>query len=99
MSRTVRRKNERWDYGWVLRDWDGRGAVDRHSWEGRRRIARYHSDAGTGGLYMDSAPRWYRRAQNKKVWRAEERAVRRWMSGIDIEIPSRIQVSNASWFW
>ena len=50
MSRTYRRRGQRHEYRWVLRDWKmlpfaAPVLIDRHSPEGRRRIARFHSDA------------------------------------------------------
>ena len=51
MSRTYRRRGERYEYTWVLREWKFeyghriRVEIDRHSVEGQRAIARFHSDA------------------------------------------------------
>ncbi len=51
MSRTYRRRGERHDYAWVLRDYRSFGGalvpflIDPRSTEGRRAIARFHSDA------------------------------------------------------
>jgi len=51
MSRTYRRRGQTHEYRWVLRDrsdatprW-AHALLDRHSREGRRAIARLHSDA------------------------------------------------------
>ena len=51
MSRTYRRRRHRYEYRWVLRD--GKNSplfgppllLERHSAEGRRAIARFHSDS------------------------------------------------------
>src|SRR5688572_28610720 len=65
MSRTYRRRGERHDYDWVLRDscWAYGTMVifggDPRSKEGRRAIARFHSDAHWS--LQSCAPRWYRR--------------------------------------
>ncbi|HEY3244623.1 MAG TPA: hypothetical protein VGM03_14880 [Phycisphaerae bacterium] len=51
MSRTYRRRGERHDYDWVLRDYrwiNGTPVpflIDARSKDGRRAIARFHSDA------------------------------------------------------
>lgn len=65
MSRTYRRRGERHDYDWVLRDSRWINGVltpfriDPRSREGRRAIARFHSDAYW--TLRSTAPRWYRR--------------------------------------
>jgi len=65
MSRTYRRRGERRDYDWVLRDyrWVGGALVsfliDPRSKDGRHAIARFHSDACW--TLRSTAPRWYRR--------------------------------------
>lgn len=56
MARTIRRRKAKFNYSkWVLCDLvrDPGGffkwvAVDRHSTEGQRKLARYHGDAGFG---------------------------------------------------
>jgi len=51
MSRTYRRLPQRYEYRWVLRDWEaavppGTAVLfDSNSPEGRRAIARFHSDS------------------------------------------------------
>ena len=51
MSRTYRRRGQRHEYRWVLRDWKRKNFVlipvllEARSEEGRRAIARFHSDA------------------------------------------------------
>ena len=49
MSRTYRRRRYRYEYSWVLRDWIivpfvAPVQIDPRSREGRRAIARFHSD-------------------------------------------------------
>lgn len=65
MSKTIRRKNYSRDLWWVLRDWDfsepefnvgRRIRIDPHSKEGKKRLAKYHSDAAS---FMGNAPSWY----------------------------------------
>ena len=65
MSRTYRRRGQRHEYRWVLRDssWINRVLVpvliDARSREERRVLARFHSDAES--TLRSSAPHWYRR--------------------------------------
>lgn len=63
MSRTYRRRGARHDYDWVLRDHRWVDCVLVRSWinprskEGRRAIARFHSNAFW--TLKSTAPRWY----------------------------------------
>ena len=63
MSRTYRRRGERHEYRRVLRDWSLATTfatsvlLDRRSRDGRRAIARFHSDAEF--TMRSAAPRWY----------------------------------------
>ena len=63
MSRTYRRRGQRHEYRWVLRDWKWSNFVlvpvpiDARSKEGRCAIARFHSDAES--TLRNAAPRWY----------------------------------------
>lgn len=65
MSRTYRRRGERHEYRWVLREWTFEQGylepvvLDRNSPEGGRAIARFHSDAQV--TMKAGAPRWFRR--------------------------------------
>src|SRR5215467_4383400 len=83
MSRTYRRRGERHDYDWVLRDsrWvDGAlipFLIDVHSKEGRRAIARFHSDACW--TLRSRPPRWYRRVHDRQLRTLNVRQLRRWL--------------------
>lgn len=109
MSRTVRRKKFRYNYGWVLRDYEivpdeasfrlKRITLDRHSREGRKRIARYHSDHGFGDYAHATAPRWYRRRLNRRNDRREEQALHRWRRNPDCEPVLLPRRREASWYW
>jgi len=65
MSRTYRRRGQRHEYRRVLLEWKWRNLVlvpvhiDARSKEGRRAIARFHSDAYW--TLRSTAPHWYRR--------------------------------------
>jgi len=63
MSRTYRRRGQLHDYDWVLRDYRWINGplvpfwIEARSKEGRRAIARFHSDAFW--TLRSTAPRWY----------------------------------------
>jgi hypothetical protein len=106
MSRTKRRLGARHHYAWVLRDWvwhgNGflvRGSLDPRSIEGRKLLARYHSDAGFGDYQHKSPPHWYRRWLNKRADNEEQRELYRWHKNQEHEVPSRRRAKDASWFW
>jgi len=71
MSRTYRRRGQRHEYRWVLRDWKWSNFVlvpvpiDARSKEGRCAIARFHSDAES--TLRSAAPRWYRRIYDHRL--------------------------------
>jgi len=104
MSRTYRRRRHRYEYRWVLRDWDAPAPLrspvllDRHSPEGRRAIARFHSDAE---LTMRSgAPRWYRKFYDHRLRTVNDREFHRWLH--DNEYGPVFDVRHrhrASWSW
>lgn len=107
MARTIRRKSATFNYEWVLRDWcfDAgyirRVEIDRHSPDGREKLARYHGDAGCGRYGSRTAPHWYRRSCNKKASNTEKQYLHLWKKMVDgqYEIPKPTRVSNASWYW
>lgn len=103
MARTIRRKNVTWNYGWVLKDWDcwisGR-RISPNSKEGKKEIAKYHSDGGFGSYSNMSAPRYYRKMLNKRNDRREQNELYHWMKDPDnAEILPRAWPKEASWFW
>ena len=73
MSRTYRRRGERHEYRWVLREWIVESGhvtpvvLDRNSPEARRAIARFHSDAQA--TMQGGVPRWFRRIFKRRQWR------------------------------
>jgi hypothetical protein len=83
MSRTFRRKAERHEYYWVLRDSDQRALghwvlLAPRSKGGRKAIARFHSDAMV--TMRASAPRAYRKAFDRRVNTRNDRMLRRWLN-------------------
>ena len=103
MSRTFRRRKTGYNYWWVCRDycWDRPFQYDRHSIEGRKKIALYHSDAGFGDYSHKPAPHWYRRLLNKKCTRQERAEVHLWLLRGEegFEVPKFKRVKDASYYW
>lgn len=104
MSRTYRRRGERHDYNWVLRDssWVNGTLVtfriDPRSKEGRRVIARFHSDAHW--TLRSTAPRWYRRTFDHRLRTLNAKQLCRWLHdrGYDPVFEVRHR-HNANWSW
>ncbi len=104
MSRTYRRRGQTHEYRWVLRDrsgatpWWAYALLDRHSREGHRAIARFHSD--TEITMRSSAPRWYRRAFDHRLRTMNDRQLRRWLAdpGYDPVMQIRHR-HDANWSW
>ena len=104
MSRTYRRRSERHEYLWVLREWTfERGyfepvLLDRNSLEGRRAIARFHSDAQV--TMNGGAPRWFRRLFKRRHREADARELLRWLSDPGYEPMMNARHRNsARWAW
>lgn len=106
MSRTYRRRGERHEYRWVLRDsfFDSesrsivRFLIDRHSPEGRRAIARFHSDADV--TMLGGVPHWFCRIFKRRQRTADTRELLRWFAdpGYDPVMQARHRHS-AKWAW
>lgn len=106
MSRTYRRRGERHEYRWVLRDWafDVESGhlthflIDRYSPTGRRAIARFHSDAEF--TLRSAAPAWYRRVFDHRLRTVNDRELRCWLAD-----PGYVPVQevrhrhSANWSW
>ena len=105
MSRTYRRRNARYNLGWVLREytWTNgflqRFVLNPKSLEGKKALARYFSDAGFGDYSHATAPQWYRRYLNHRADRREERELHRWRQRPDHEVVLPCRVSDAGWYW
>ena len=83
MARTFRRKRERHEYSWVLRDWksglprDTTTKLDPKSTAGCKAIALFPCDATA--TMRGSAPRWYRKVSDHRIRSVNDRALRRWL--------------------
>jgi hypothetical protein len=100
MARTFRRKRDRHEYYWALRDWEaGRWAqLDPRSKAGRKAIARFHSDKAVtrGG----AAPRWYRKASDHRIRTGNNRMLRRWLADTGFDPVFRAwHKHEANWSW
>lgn len=104
MSRTYRRRSARHEYPWVLRDWEFDPGclriieIDRRSPEGRRAIARFHSDAQSA---MNSgAPRWLRRVFKRRQKTFNARELQRWFADPCYDPVAIVRHRNsAKWAW
>ena len=104
MSRTYRRRGERQEYRWVLHEWTFEAGhlqcimLDRNSTEGRRAIARFHSDAQmsmTGGV-----SRWFRRIFKRRQRGANTRELLRWLADPGYEpLMNARHRNSAKWAW
>ena len=103
MSRTFRRRRHRYEYRWVLRDWItvplvAKVQIDPRSPEGRRAIARFHSDKEVtmGG----AAPRWYRKVFDRRQRTFNNNQLRRWLADPGYDPVMRVRHRhNANWSW
>ena len=104
MARTLRRKRERHEYSWVLRDRTfglARGTaarLDPNSRDGRKVIALFHSDAT--GTIGGSAPRWFRKMSDHRIRTVNDRTLRRWIAdpGFD-PVFQDWHKHEANWNW
>ena len=104
MSRTYRRRGHQYEYRWVLRDWNvhapfgARMLLDPRSSEGRRAIARFHSDAET--TMRSGAPRWYRKVFDRRLRTLNDRQLRHWLAdqGYD-PVMQAWHRHSADWSW
>jgi hypothetical protein len=104
MSRTYRRRGQRHEYRWVLRDWKWKNFVlipallEARSEEGRRAIARFHSDAES--TLRNTAPRRYRRTFDHRLNTFNVRQLRRWIDDHDYDPMFHVRHRhNATWSW
>jgi hypothetical protein len=104
MSRTFRRRDARYEYRWVLREAVfacGRSVelrIDRHSPQGRRAIARFHSDAEF--TMRSAAPRWYRRVFDHRLRTLNDRELRRWLNDPAYYPVQQVRHRHrANWSW
>ncbi|MGE3424954.1 MAG: hypothetical protein AB7N24_23140 [Dehalococcoidia bacterium] len=104
MSRTFRRRREQFEYRWVLRGYCAsapfwsRILLDRRSREGRRAIARFHSDAEF--TVRSAAPRWYRRVFDHELRTLNDRELRRWLRDPGYDPVQQVRHRHrANWSW
>jgi len=104
MSRTYRRRGQRHEYRWVLRDWKWWNStlvpflIDARSKEGRRAIARFHSDAEF--TIRSGAPRRYRRIFDHRLRTLNNRELRRWLDDPGYDPVFQIRhLHSANWSW
>jgi len=103
MSRTFRRKNQKHEYIWVLKDWDtffkDRHAArhNPHSRAGRKAIAVFHSDAQV--TMASAAPRWYRRVIEHRRRTRNNRVMRLWLKGLADPMFEVRHRHDANWSW
>lgn len=104
MSRTYRRRRHRYEYRWVLRDWRNSPLfgpplrLDRHSAEGRRAIARFHSDNEI--TMRGAAPRWYRKVFDRRLCTYNNKEIRRWLADPGYEpVMQAWHRHAANWSW
>ena len=104
MSRTYRRRGARYHYRWVLRDAVFEAGqfkvffIDSRSLEGRRAIARFHSDSQfvIGG----GVPRSFRRSFKRRQKGANIRELQRWLADPDHEPMVDVRHRHsAKWAW
>ena len=103
MSRTFRRKNQKHEYIWVLKDWDlflngGPNILyDRKSCAGRKALAIFHSDAEV--TMSSSAPRWYRKEFDQRRRTKNNREMHLWLEGRVDPIFEVRHRHDANWSW
>lgn len=105
MSRTFRRQQQAYCYDWELREYSWSNGYLQHytldpkSLEGKKRLARFHGDAGFGSINKKSAPRWYRRRCNKRYSSIEKKQLIRYLKGVEPDAVLINRKRNASWYW
>jgi hypothetical protein len=90
MSRTFRRKTKKLSVdSWVFWNFDARIGFMQYekfspsSVEGKKAIAKYHSDAGIGDYWFKSRSGWIRRLDRKRHSRKCEQALHKFFNGLD----------------
>ena len=103
MSRTYRRRGERHEYRCVLREWVFESGylhaflIDRHSPEGRRAIARFHSDSSHD---KSGVPHRFRRIFKQRQRTSNVRELRRWLADPCYDPVITVRHGNsAKWAW
>lgn len=106
MARTIRRRAFWRDIAFALVDYQFDGHVlhrfehSPHSVEGRRRLARYHSDAGSGSALGAGAPRWFTRLDSRAIKARNKTALARWLRLDDHDpVFQDKHYRNGQWEW
>jgi len=106
MSRTYRRLPQRYEYRWVLRDWEaavppGTAVLfDSNSPEGRRAIARFHSDSDRKITVHSAAPHWYRKVFDRRLHTFNDKQLRRWLADPGYDPVMQVRHRHcANWSW
>ena len=104
MSRTYRRRGSRHEHPWVLQQLvfeRGRYrqlSIDPRSTEGRRAIARFHSDSGIA-IY-GGVPHWFRRIFKRSQKDANAQELLRWLADRDYDLVIDVRHRHsAQWVW
>lgn len=91
MSRTYRRKNEKHEYRWVLRNWDvwpwcsNYTKYDAHSKEGIKALAEFHADWYRS--FREPGPAWFRNMFTERPQRREaKRQIKKFMLDKEYEV-------------
>ena len=94
------------DIAFVLADYqfDGRVSVYfEHSTcspEGRRRLARHHSDSGSAAAPGAGAPRWWTRLHNRQIKARNKTVLARWLRRQDFDpVFQDHHYHNGQWDW
>lgn len=100
--RFARYRGSTHEYRWVLNDYDPVNrieyCIDPRSREGRKAIARFHSDVTE--TLRSSAPRFYRKWYDRSIKTFNKRMLRRWLAdpGYD-PVFTAWHRHNANWSW
>lgn len=108
MSRTYRRKNQKYDYRWVLRDHARAYGpysrlitlvidVSAISPEGKKRLAKYHSDHA---FVFGQAPREFRKLFKRSLRMGHRIEIARWLKNHDYPVQCDARTRHtATWAW
>ena len=102
MSRTCRRRGQRHEYCWLLFDRRAGAPIgamlDPRSREGRRAIARFHSDSEI--TLGSAAPRWFRKEFDRRLRTFNNKQFRRWLADPKYDPVFEVQHRHAAnWAW
>lgn len=106
MARTIRRRSAWSALAFALVDYQFQGcAFIRfefcfHSPDGRRRLARFHSDAGSRCVLGAGAPRWWTRLDSRSIKARNKTELARWLRLQDYDpVFQDHHFHNGQWEW